>query len=207
MNQDNTQTHKTIFIDPAKFKDRVPTGTGTGTVEYIFGEGDVLKFLVDQLNAAGVDISLIHHNHEIAIEYGERVDYFGIGISSLDAPETAIVEGMAELSDMLNDYEGIESWVSYKDGKHCLHIAESEETAAEEDDIVCEIRVSVPADADAETRNALVGALYNVVEPLSEKILDAFDSGAGASIHLPNRKIHFAEGREEPDEPETAGGT
>jgi len=124
---DNTQTHKTIEIDLAKFKDLVPTETGTGTVEYIFGEGEVLKFLIDQLNAAGVDISMIHHDHEHAIEYQGRRDYFSPGIASLDAPEGAVVDGTAELSDMLNDHEGIESWTSYKDGKHYLHIAESEE--------------------------------------------------------------------------------
>lgn len=124
MTTDNTKEHKTICIDPAKFKDRLtPTEDG----EHIFGEADVLKFLIDQLNEAGVAISMIHHAHEHAFEYGGRRDYFSMGIASLDAPEDVVIDGMAELSDMLNDYPGIESWVAYKDGKHCLHIAESEE--------------------------------------------------------------------------------
>ena len=129
MNQDNTKGHKTICIDPAAFKDRLPVDDAEA---HIFDEGDVLKFLIDELNAAGVDIAMIHHAHEHAIEYQGQRDYFSMGIASLDAPEGAVEDGMAELADLLNDYAGVESWTSYQHGKHCLHIAESEETAADE---------------------------------------------------------------------------
>ena len=130
MRKDNVK-EQTIFIDPTKFKDRVPTENGTGKTEYIFDDGDVLKFLIDEMNEAGVDIAMIHQVHEHAIEYHGRRDFFGIGIASMDAPEDAVIDGMAELSDMLNDYEGTESWVSYKNGKHSLHITESEAESEE----------------------------------------------------------------------------
>ncbi len=124
MNQDNAQPEKRIKIDPAAFADLM---TDRETGDSIFGEVEVLKYLIDQLNAAGVDITMIHHDHELAIEYGGRRDYYSMPIASLDAPEVAVMDGMTELSAILTDHEGIESWVSYKDGKQSLHIAESEE--------------------------------------------------------------------------------
>lgn len=114
----------TIHIDPAKFKDRVPRDTDTG--ENIFDEGDVLKFLIDQMNEAGVDIAMIHHEYELAIEYQGRREYFSMPIASLDAPEGAVFDGMAELANMLNDYMGVESWVEYQSGRYHLHIDEKE---------------------------------------------------------------------------------
>jgi hypothetical protein len=95
--------HRVIEIDPAAFADQVPTETGTGTTEYIFDEADVLKFLIDAMNEARISISMIDHDHEIAIEYRNRREYFSMGIASLDAPEGAVVDGMAELSYILND--------------------------------------------------------------------------------------------------------
>jgi hypothetical protein len=131
------QIHRVIEIDPAAFADQVPTETGTGTTEYIptetgtgtteyiFDEADVLKFLIDAMNEARISISMINHDHEIAIEYQGKRNYFSMGIASLDAPEGAAIDGMAELSYILNDHEGIESWTSYKNEKHALHILRS----------------------------------------------------------------------------------
>ena len=115
-------THRTIEIDPSEFKDRVPSELADGKPEYYFDEGDVLKFLIDQMNAAKINISMILHDHELEIEYQGLRESFSMGISSLDAPETAVVDGMAELANVLNEYENIESWIAYKNGKHSLHI-------------------------------------------------------------------------------------
>ena len=116
------QQHRIVEIDPARFADQVPTENGTGTIEYIFDESDVLKFLIDQMNKAKISISMINHDHENAIEYRGRREYFGIGIASMDAPAGAVIDGMAELSYILNDYEDTESWTAYRNGKHTLHI-------------------------------------------------------------------------------------
>jgi len=116
---------KTINIDPAKFADQIPRDTTTG--ENIFNETDVLKFLIDQMNVAGEDISMIHQDHEIAIEYKGRREYFSMGISSLDTPEGAAREGMEELSNILNNDAKTESWVEYQHGLYYLHIEESVE--------------------------------------------------------------------------------
>jgi len=112
--------HKAIEIDPAKFADRVPKDTDTG--EYIFDEADVLKFLIDEMNAAKINIAMITHNHDMAIEYQGRREYFGMSIASLDLLDGAVIDGMAEISNLLNDQEGIESWTAYKNGKYALHI-------------------------------------------------------------------------------------
>ena len=115
-----TEQHRIIEIDPKKFADRVPRDTDTG--EHIFDEGDVLKFIIDALNAAKINISMVNHAHEMAIEYRGRRDYFSVGIASLDAPADAVIDGMAELSYILEDHEGIESWTAYKNETHTLHI-------------------------------------------------------------------------------------
>lgn len=112
--------HRVVEIDPSKFADRVVYDPDIG--EYIFDEGEVLKFLVDAMNAAKINISKINHNHTHAIEYRGRRDYFSMGIASLDAPAEAVIEGMAELSYILDDHDGIESWTSYKNETHALHI-------------------------------------------------------------------------------------
>jgi hypothetical protein len=112
--------HRVIEIDPAKFADQVPRDTDTG--ERIFDESDVLKFLIDALNEARISISMINHDHGITIEYRGQWNYFGIGLASLDAPDSAVIYGMTELSYILNDREGIESWTAYGNGKHALHI-------------------------------------------------------------------------------------
>jgi len=114
----------TIHIDPAKFKDRIPRDTDTG--EYYFEEGEVLKFLVDQLNRAGEDIAMIHQDYEYGIEYRGKLDYFSMGVSSLDTPEVAIQAGMVELANLLNNREDLKSWVEYQHGLYYLHIEETE---------------------------------------------------------------------------------
>jgi len=114
----------TIHIDPAKFKDRIPRDTDTG--DYHFEEGEMLKFLIDQLNEAGVDIAMIHQNYEYGIEYCGKLDYFSIGISSLDTTEVAVRAGMVELANLLNDREDLKSWVEYQHGLYYLHIDEEE---------------------------------------------------------------------------------
>lgn len=114
----------TIHIDPAKFADRVSKDADTG--ENIFSEGDVLKFLIDQMNEAGVDIAIIYHDHELAIVYHGKQDYFSMPIASLDAPEGTVKDGMVELSDMLNDREDLKSWIEYQHGLYYLHIDEKE---------------------------------------------------------------------------------
>ncbi len=118
--------HRVIEIDPAKFAGQVPRDTDSG--EHIFDEGDVLKFVIDAMNAAKISISMINHAHEIAVEYRGKRDYFSTGIASLDAPADAVIDGMAELSYILNDREGIDSWTSYKNGKHALHITRKHDT-------------------------------------------------------------------------------
>ena len=115
-----TTQHRAIEIDPTIFADRVPRDTDTG--EYIFDEADVLKFIIDRMNGAHINIAMINHDHELAIEYRGQRDYFSMGIASLDEPDGAVIDGMAELSYILNDHAGIESWTSYKNGKHALHI-------------------------------------------------------------------------------------
>ena len=115
-----TTQHRAIEIDPAAFAVRVPHDTDTG--EHIFDEADVLKFLIDRMNEAGADIAMIIHDHELAIEYQGQRDYFSMGITSLDKPDRAMIDGAAEISYILNDRTGIESWISYIAGKHALHI-------------------------------------------------------------------------------------
>ena len=113
-----------IHIDPAKFRDRVPRDSDTD--EYIFTEDGVLKFLVDQLNEAGVDISMIYTDYEYGIEYCGKLDYFSMGISSLDNPEVAVRGGMIELANLLSSHADLTSWVEYQHGLHYLHIEEIE---------------------------------------------------------------------------------
>lgn len=117
---------ETIHIDPAKFADQIPRDTDTG--EYFFEEGEVLKFLVDQMNEAGVDIAMIHQDYEYAIEYCGKLDYFSIGISSLDAPEVSVRAGMVELANLLNERSDLKSWVEYQHGLYYLHIEERTES-------------------------------------------------------------------------------
>lgn len=126
MTQDDTKGHKTICIDRARFAGQVPRDTDTG--EHIFDENDVLKYLIDQLNGAGVGIAMIIDGHDPAIEYGGRRDYYSMPIASLDNPGVAVMDGMTELSAMLNDHDMINSWVSYQDGKSYLHIVDVEPT-------------------------------------------------------------------------------
>jgi|LGVE01.1.fsa_nt_gb hypothetical protein len=112
---------ETIHIDPADFANQIPRDTDTG--ENIYDENDVLRFLVDQINAAGVDISMAYQDHEYGIRYQGQLDYFAISISSLDTPEGAVREGMVGLSDLLNDHADLKSWVEYLHGLYYLHIA------------------------------------------------------------------------------------
>jgi len=113
-----------VQIDPNTFRNSLkPAVEG----EHIFDEGDLLRFLVDTLNKAGIDIAKIQHDYEHAVEYGGQRDYFSVGVSSLDTPEDAVIGGMTELSNMLNNQAGIESWTSYKDGKHFLHLKEADD--------------------------------------------------------------------------------
>lgn len=114
----------TIHIDPAKFADQIPRDTDTG--EQYFEEGNVLKFLIDQMNVAGVDISMIHSDYEYGIMYRGKLDYFSMGVSSLDDPEVAVRDGMIELANLLNDREDLKSWVEYQHGLYHLHIDEKE---------------------------------------------------------------------------------
>ncbi len=113
---------ETIQIDPAKFADRIPRDTDTG--EQYFKEGDVLKFLVDQLNVAGVDVSMIHHGYETGIEYRGEMDYFSMSVTSLNAPEVAAHTGLVEVANLLNDRADLKSWVEYQHGLYYLHIEE-----------------------------------------------------------------------------------
>jgi|GEM_PF-4313223 len=112
--------HKTVEIDPAEFAGGVPSDVDTG--ERIFYESDVLEFLIDAMNDDGIDIAMINHDHELAIEYRGKRDCFSMSISALDEPERAVIEGMAEISYIINDREGLESWTAYMYGKHTLHI-------------------------------------------------------------------------------------
>ena len=112
---------ETIHIDPADFANQIPRDTDTG--ENIYDENDVLRFLVDQINAAGVDISMAYQDREYGIMYRGQLDYFGISISSLDTPEGAVREGVTELSNILNDHADLKSWVEYLHGLYYLHIA------------------------------------------------------------------------------------
>jgi len=114
------RTHNIVEIDPAKFEAQVPKDPDAD--EWYFDEGDVLKFLIDQMNLAKINIAMINHDHEIAIEYRGRREYFSMGISALDNPEDAAIAGIKELSCILNDREDIESWTAYRNGKHALHI-------------------------------------------------------------------------------------
>lgn len=113
------QQHRIVEIDPAKFADQIG---GTRSTEYIFGTKDVLKFLVDAMNDARISISMIDHAHENAIEYRGRRVCFGTGLVPNDIAEDTVIDGMAELSYILNDYEDTESWTAYRNGKHILHI-------------------------------------------------------------------------------------
>ena len=123
-----TPPHKVIEIDSAKFADRVPRDVDIG--EPVFDEADVLRFLIDGMNEAGADIAMIIYDHKLAIEYRGRRDHFSMGIVSLDAADGAVIDGMAELSYILNDRTGIESWTSYKNGKHALHIQQKPDLSA-----------------------------------------------------------------------------
>ena len=133
-------THRVIEIDPAKFADRIPSELADGKQEYYFDEGDVLKLLIDQMNAAKINISMIFHDHDLEIEYQGLRESFSMGISSLDAPEIAVVDGMAELANVLNEYDNVESWIAYKNGKHSIHLLRKSyvATAIEEPDVASE---------------------------------------------------------------------
>lgn len=112
--------HKAVEIDPEAFADHVPIDTVTG--EYVFDDADVLIFLIDAMNTAKINISMVNHDHGFGIEYMGKRDNFSIGIPSRDAPERAVVNGIAEISYIINDHKGIESWMTYMNGKFILSI-------------------------------------------------------------------------------------
>jgi len=115
-----------VEIDPNTFRNLLePAMEGEHIGERIFGEGDVIRFLIDRMNQAGLKVSMIRQDHETGIEYRGRQEYISLGVASLDTPEQAVVEGICELSYVLNDFEGVESYVSYLDGKHFLHLKEA----------------------------------------------------------------------------------
>ena len=125
MNQDNTKGHKTICIDPAAFKDQLQEDD---TGAHIFSDEHILRFIVDQLNEAGLEIARFYHDCEYGIEYMGTRHYVGLPIE--DDPERAVVAAMEELSNELNSHDDTECWCTYRDGKHCLHITEKPEASA-----------------------------------------------------------------------------
>lgn len=128
MKQNDTRTHKTICIDPAKFKDRLQEDD---TGEHIFSDEHILRFIVDQLNDAGLEIARFYHDCEYGIEYLGTRHYVGQHIE--DDPERAVVAAMEELSNELNSRNDTECWCTYQHGEHCLHIKESTTAESEEE--------------------------------------------------------------------------
>jgi len=118
-----------INIDPAKFAEQIPRDPNTG--EAYFGEDDVLTFLVDQINVAGVDIAMIYKDHELGIEYRGKRGYCSMNISSLETPEVAVRQGMVEMANLLNGRKEFTSWVEYTHKIYTLHIQHIDEVEVE----------------------------------------------------------------------------
>lgn len=115
-----------VEINPNTFRDSLkPAMEGEHIGERIFGEGDVIRFLIDRMNQEGLMVSMIWQDHETGIEYRGRQEYISLGTASFDTPETAVIDGINKLSYALNDFEEIETYVSYLDGKHFLHLKEA----------------------------------------------------------------------------------
>ena len=118
---------KPINIDPEKFANQIPRDVVTG--DQYFDEDDVLKFLVDEINVAGMDIAMIYKDHELGIEYRGKLEYFSMNISSLETPGFAARDGIVELANRLNDRKDLTSWVEYQHGLYYLHIDEKIEVS------------------------------------------------------------------------------
>jgi len=117
-----------VRIDPTEFQIRNRNSQpDVAKEDCIFGEDDVIRFIIDRMNQAGLKISMIWQDHYTGIEYRGRQEYISIGAASLSTPEQAVIDGMHELSYALNDFEGIESFVSYLNGGHFLHLKEADD--------------------------------------------------------------------------------
>lgn len=117
----------TIPLDVSKFEEHLtPYDYDEGGLAvYAVSEIDVLKFLIDEMNAAGVDITMTHHDFEPGVKYrGGEIGYFGINIQWMDSTHKALVQGMTEVANLLNEAENIQSWTEYQNAEYSLHIEE-----------------------------------------------------------------------------------
>jgi uncharacterized protein YbcC (UPF0753/DUF2309 family) len=122
---------KKVQIDTEKFKEtleKIPNQDGY----YIFDE-NVLKFITDQFNLAGLDT-----------EFGyEDTDYFinvmgmKIWISILpypDDPDKTLMKTVMNLSDEIGCNPNYKSWYSYKNNEHFFNLEKIEPRVVPEEE-------------------------------------------------------------------------
>ena len=97
----------------------------TTTGQAIFTEEQVIEVAVGKLQP-DIDVTLIWHDHESAIEYRGIREYIGLGILP-EHRKDAVLMAMREIANTINCQSGIECYVSMSDGKYFFTIQDKEE--------------------------------------------------------------------------------
>lgn len=87
--------------------------------EPIFFEKDIYKYIVDTLNAAGLDAEIRYQDTDHSIIVMGEMAYISVMI---ETSEQALTDTLEHLADELNSSESLESYLSYKNGKYSITI-------------------------------------------------------------------------------------
>lgn len=111
---------KKIEISIEDFKNVLPE---TSDGEVYVTEERVDRFLVDVLNDAGIEAEMIYEDTSYYIVFPEYdVKAYVTIISLANDPESNLIKAVEYLTDEVNSSEKLQSWYSYKGGKHYINI-------------------------------------------------------------------------------------
>lgn len=119
---------KTVEFVPGNWIAERDPSTG----QAVFTEEQVIEVAVGKLQK-DIDVTLIWHDYESAIEYRGIREYIGLG-SLQEHRKDAVLTAMREIANAINKQSGIECYVSMNNGKYFFTIRDKEE--ADEADTV-----------------------------------------------------------------------
>jgi hypothetical protein len=109
-----------VSIDTGKFVETLVKDKG----ELVFTEEDVYRFIIDSINAAGLDSELRYQDTDYSIIVGSEkayVSYFS------DDPAKALIETVRRLCDEINSSKTTASWMEYKNKEYSILFEEKDE--------------------------------------------------------------------------------
>lgn len=94
------------------------------TGQAVFSQEQVMEVAVGKLQEE-IDITLIWHEYETAIEYNGVREYIDLGILP-EHRKDAVLSAMREIANEINGQEGTECFISMRNSKYFFTIREQE---------------------------------------------------------------------------------